>query len=68
LQPSGRKSKNILSFLHLLLSEMIVVDVTDRREAPYLLSTYFSNATVIEMENIVKIGLFGYLYERDNFG
>jgi hypothetical protein len=68
LQPSGKKSKNILSFLHLILSEMIVVDPDHRREPAYLLSVYFPHQRAIEMKNIAKIGLLGYLYERDTFG
>jgi hypothetical protein len=68
LQPSGRKSKNILSFLHLILSEMIVVDANYRREADYLLSAYFFIDPTFQMKDIVRIGFLGYLYERERFG
>lgn len=42
LQASGRRSKNILSFLHLLLSEMIVIDPESRSSPAALLESSFS--------------------------
>jgi serine/threonine protein kinase len=42
LQASGRRSKNILSFLHLILSEMVVVDPLGRSSASALLASFFA--------------------------
>jgi serine/threonine protein kinase len=41
LQPPGRRSKNVLSFLHLILSEMIVFNPSSRANASNLLKDNF---------------------------
>ena len=68
LQASGRRSKNILSFLHLALSEMIVINAKERSSASNILDNYFSFANLNNESEYIKFLLVCYLKERVEYG
>jgi hypothetical protein len=66
--PYGRRSKNALSFIHLIFSNMIVINPDSRCSASYILNEYFGNDFTSNYANIVRICLFRYLKERNSLG
>ena len=43
--PQGRKSKNTLSFLHLILADMVVIDPSQRLSAGEIIGKYFTGTS-----------------------
>jgi hypothetical protein len=52
LQPMGRRSRNILSPLHLILLDMLIIDPILRPPASQLLSIHFNTDRSLSLRNI----------------
>ena len=60
LQVGGRRSRKVLSFIHLLLSDMIVIDPLRRSAASQLIESYFAPGSFQQGE-VIRGLLLSYL-------
>lgn len=67
LQPPGRKSKNVLSFLHMILTEMVVINPEQRSPASKIIANHYPSDLTLDLSSIIRFCLFGYLRARSIF-